>query len=93
MHVWRNFASVLTAQTSQEERGMCISEVEWEYCLPEERQEPLERVEKADHRLAPWQFEQEEVGKWNHVGIVSSFGAATPCKKPLLLFFFRCLGK
>lgn len=24
-----------------------------------------------------WQFEREEVGKWNHVGIVSSFGAAT----------------
>lgn len=24
-----------------------------------------------------WQFEQEEVGKWNRVGIISSFGAAT----------------
>lgn len=59
---------------------MYISEVEQEYCLPEECQEPLERGEKADHSLAPWQFEQEEVEKWNRVGISSSFGAATPCK-------------
>lgn len=71
---------MMTAQTSWEEKGMYISKVEQEYCLPEKYQEPLERVKKADRRLALWQFEWEEVGKWNHVGIVSSFGAATLCR-------------
>ena len=59
---------------------MYISKVEQDYCLPEKCREPLERVEKADYRLALWQFEWEEVGKWNHGGIVSSFGAAALCR-------------
>jgi len=32
--VWRNFAFLLTAQTSWEKKGTSVSKVEWEYCLP-----------------------------------------------------------
>lgn len=78
--MWRIFASMLAAQTSQKGKQMHVSKVEQEYCLPEKCKEPLEKVENADHRLAFCQFEWQEVGKWNHVGIISSFGTAVLCR-------------
>ena len=59
---------------------MYISKVAQEYCLLEKYQEPLERAEEAGRRLALWQFKWEEVGKWNRVGIVSSFEAVALCR-------------
>lgn len=58
---------------------MHISNVEQRYCLPGECQVALEMSGEGRLQASLWQFEQEEVGKWNHahVGIVSSFGAAT----------------
>lgn len=46
--MWRNFAFLLTAQTSWEEKGTHISKVEQRYCLSEECQERLERKQTAD---------------------------------------------
>lgn len=73
---------------------MHISSVERRYCLPGKCQALLEMSGESRPQASLWQFEQEEVGKWNHdhVGVISSFGAAT-VKKPLLLSFSRVWGK
>lgn len=62
------------------EKDVCFSRVEWKHCPEKSQRSHREgglRMQPADFVLC--QFEWEEVGKWNRVGIVS-FGAAVWCE-------------
>lgn len=80
--VWCTYSGILLFCCQHElhrRKGTYISKAEQKR-FPEKCQEPLERAEKAVCRLVLCWFEWEEVGKWNHIGIISPFGAPTWCK-------------